>query len=175
MERKNKILMGLAGAALLVTTLIPAAHGGRRERLTVDSATRALVYGQADASWTARTAALIAGDADAERAIAHVAEAANIDGMARSRALDALALAGDATAQEAMRSTLSSPEVRADAAYPMLVARLSGLEAPTFETLIYLAQLREQAKSTGQLELAEASVPVCHRLHQARAPLSHKR
>ncbi|MGZ3406391.1 MAG: hypothetical protein ACXVDD_12630 [Polyangia bacterium] len=175
MERKLKIGLGMAGAALLAAGLLPAAHGGRRARLTVDGATRALVYGQADAGWTARAAELVAGDAEAARAIAHVAEATNVDGMARARALDALAAAGDANAQEWMRHALSSPSLRADAAYPMLVARLAGVESPTFETLIYLAQLRESARSAGQLELAEASAPVCHRLHQARAPLAHKR
>jgi phosphohistidine phosphatase SixA len=174
MERKSKIVMGIAGAALVAVSLLPAAHGGRRERLTVDGATRALVYGQADASWTRRTAELVAGDADAARALAHVAEASNVDGVVRSRALDALAAAGDAPAQEAMRHALSSPALRADATYPMLVARLAG-ESPTFDTLIYLAQLRESAKSASQLEVAEAAAPVCHRLHQARASLAHKR
>ena len=175
MERKSKLAMGLTGVALLAASLLPSAQGGRRQRLTIETAARALVYGQADASWTRRAAELVAGDGEAARAIARVAESANVDGVARSRALDALAAAGDPTAQEAMRHALSSPSLRADASYPMLVARLAGVEAPTFETLIYLAQMREAARSAGQLELAEASAPVCHRLHQARAPLSHRR
>ena len=175
MERKIKITIGLTGAALVAASLLPSAYGGRREPITVEGATQALVYGQADATWTRRTAELVAGDAEAARAIAHVAEATNVDGVARSRALDALAAAGDANAQEWMRHALSAPSVRADATYPMLVARLAGVEAPTFETLIYLAQLRESAKSAGQLEVAEASAPVCHRLHQARAPQPRKR
>lgn len=175
MRRTLKITIGLTGAALLAASLLPAAYGGRRERVTVESATRALVYGQADGSWTARAARLVAGDPEAAQAIVHVAEAANVGGETRARALDALAQAGDDGAQEAMRAALSSPSVRADATYPMLVARLAGVEAPTLDTLIFLAQLRESARAAGQLELAEASAPICHRLHKARAPLSHRR
>ena len=136
---------------------------------------RALVYGTGDARIGERMAALAAANADAARAIGRVATAANVDGQTRERALAALEQAGTSDAQAAMRAALSSPAARADAAYPMLVARLSGVEAPTLETLLYLANVRSQATAAGELALAEAASPVCHRLHQARAPLSHKR
>ena len=74
-----------------------------------------------------------------------------------------------------MRHALSSAPVQLDAAYPMLVARLAGVEAPTFDTLVYLAQLRATATAAGQPELAEAASPTCHRLHQARASKLHQR
>jgi len=184
MERKSgkarKITFGLVGAGLLTAGMLsPAtgAHSGGRAAMTVDAATRALVYGGADATWTDRAAALVAQNSDAARALGRVAEAANVDGVARARALEALGRAGSVEAQEAMRHALSSPTVRGDAAYPMLVARLSALPAPTFDTLVYLAQLRSAATDAGQLELAEAASPVCHRLHRARGGVSpsHKR
>ena len=73
------------------------------------------------------------------------------------------------------RAALSSPAAQADATYPMLVARLAGVDKPTLETLMYLARVRGEATAAGQSALAEAASPVCHRLHQARAPLSRKR
>jgi serine/threonine protein kinase len=60
-------------------------------------------------------------------------------------------------------------------AYVHGLADDAGVEAPTLETLLYLAQLRDAATTAGQPELAEAAAPVCHRLHQARTLLSHKR
>jgi hypothetical protein len=125
MKRNSKILMGLAGVTLLAAGLMSSAEGGKRRPLTVDSATRALVYGQADASWTTRAAELVARDPDAARAIAHVAEATNVDSLTRMRAFDALAASGSPRARLAMRQALASPTLRADAAYPMLVARLA--------------------------------------------------
>jgi hypothetical protein len=184
MERKSgkamKITFGLVGAGLLTAGMLSSAtgaQGGGRATMTVNAATRALVYGGADATWTDRAAALIAQNGEAARALGRVAEAENVDGVARARALEALGRAGSVDAQEAMRHALSSPTVRGDAAYPMLVARLSALPTPTFDTLMYLAQLRSTALDAGQLELAEAASPVCHRLHQARggASPSHKR
>jgi hypothetical protein len=178
MERKSgraiKITVGLVGAGLFAASVLGAERGPRADA-TVDGVTRALVYGGADARWTERAAALAAADADAARAIGRVAEATNIDGATRDRALDALERAGTVEAQAAMREALSAPPVRGDAGYPMLVARLSAVETPTFETLVYLAQLRATATTAGQLALAEAASPVCHRLHQARASKSHQR
>lgn len=185
MERKSgnamKITIGLVGAGLLSASLFSSgasdAFAGRRAAMTVDAATRALVYGGADASWTDRAAALAAKDGDAARAIGRVAESANVDGVARARALEALGRAGSVDAQEAMRHALSSPVVRSDAAYPLLVARLSALPSPTFDTLLYLAQLRANATDAGQLDLADAASPVCRHFHQARgaAAPAHKR
>jgi hypothetical protein len=178
MERKSriamKITMALVGAGLWAAILVPAA-GGQRAPLTVDGATRALAYGGADARWTERAAALAASSGEAAQAIGRVAQAASLDGAARARALEALAQAGTSDAQAAMRAALSSPAARADAAYPLLVARLAGVETPTFETLVYLASLRSEAQAAGELALAEAAAPSCHHLHQARAPLGHKR
>jgi hypothetical protein len=182
MERKSgkamKITFGLVGAGLLTAGMVSSATGAQRgacAAMTVETATRALVYGGADATWTDRAAALVADNGDAARALGRVAEAENVDGMARSRALEALGRAGSVDAQAAMRHALSSPTVRGDAAYPMLVARLSALPTPTFDTLVYLAQLRASAIDAGQLELAEAASPVCHRLHQARGGASPSR
>jgi hypothetical protein len=179
MERKSgkamKITIGLVGAGLLAASVLEA-HGGARAPMTVDAAARTLVYGGETADWVDRAAALVAEDGEAARALGRVAEATNVDGVARARALDALGRAGSSDAQEAMRHALSSPALRADAAYPMLVARLSALETPTFDTLVYLQQLRATAIDAGQVELAEAASPVCHRWHQARAASpSHKR
>ncbi len=177
MERKSgtamKITMGLVGAGLLAASVVPASGGRRAD--TVDGVTRALVYGAADASWTERAAALAAGNGEAARALGHVAEATNLDGNARDHALEALARAGTVDAQAAMRHALAAAPVRADAAYPILVARLANVESPTFDTLVYLAQLRASATAAGELALAEAASPVCHRLHQARASKSHQR
>ena len=138
MERKSgkamKITFGLVGAGLLTAGMLSSAtgaHRGGRAALTVDTATRALVYGGADAAWTERAAALVAADGEAARAIGHVAEAANVDAAARARALDALGRAGSVEAQQAMRHALSSPTFRGDPAYPLLVARLSSLSTPT--------------------------------------------
>ena len=172
MGKTMKITMGLVGAGLLAASALPA-DGGRRGRDTVDGATRAIYLGAPNA--TERAAAVAATSADAASAIGRIAEATNVDALTRSRAIDALAIAGSADAQAAMRHALSAPPVRAQAAYPMLVARLAGVETPTFDTLLYLAQLRATATTAGELALAEAAAPVCHHLHQARAPLAHKR
>ena len=178
MERKStkarKVTIGLVGAGLFAASVL-AAEAGRRPAATIDGTTRALVYGGADAGWVARAAALAAQSGEAARAIGRVAEATNVDGAARDRALEALERAGTDEAQEAMRHALSAPPVRGAAAYPMLVARLSGVETPSFDTLVYLAQLRATATTAGQRELAEAASPVCHELHQARAARSHQR
>ncbi len=178
MERKSKkamkITIGLVGGALLTASVL-GAEGARRAPATIDGTTRALVYGAADGAWVERAATLAASNGDAARAIGRVAEATNVDGVTRDRALEALERAGTVEAQEAMRHALSQPPVRGEAAYPMLVARLSGVEMPTFDTLVYLAQLRATATAAGQVELAEAASPVCHRLHQARAAKSHQR
>ncbi len=173
--RMLQITMGVAGVALLAASVLGPAQGRERRCLTVDRAVQALVYGRADASWTRRAAELVASDGEAAGVLGHVAGAAHLDGVARGRALDALALAGGPAAQEAMRDALSSPSLHADAAYPMLVARLAGVAAPTVETLIYLGQLRQEAVATGQIELAEASTPACHLLRQARTPLGRRR
>ncbi|HEY2747434.1 MAG TPA: hypothetical protein VGL86_22580 [Polyangia bacterium] len=179
MERKSrlamKITMGLLGAGLWGASLVSTAAGEARAPLTIDGATRALVYGTADARLDARMAQLAASNAQAAGAIGRVAAAANVDGVTRQRALAALEAAGTVDAQAAMRAALSSPAARGDATYPMLVARLGAVETPTFETLMYLAEVRAEASASGELALAEAASPVCHRLHQARAPLSHKR
>lgn len=178
MERNSrvgmKVTMALAGAGMLALSLMPAS-GGQKADMTVDTATRALVYGNADATWTTRAAALAAGNGEAARAIGHVAEALNLDGVARDHAIEALAIAGTADAQAAMRQALASTAAKNDAAYPILVARLANVETPTFDTLVYLAQLRATATRDGQLELADAASLAGHRLHQARAPLAHKR
>ena len=178
MERKSrlgmKITLGLVGAGLFGASLLPAAGAGR-SALTVDAATRAIVYGTGDARLGTRVAALAATSAQAAAAIGRVAAAGNVDAAARERALEALAGAGTSDAQAAMRAALSSPAARGDAAYPMLVARLAGVEQPTFDTLVYLASLRADAAAAGQVALAEAAAPVCHRLHQARAAGGRKR
>ena len=166
--------MGLAGAGLWAASLAPTA-ASTPAPLTVDGATRALVYDTGDARMSERMAVLAASNAEAARAIGRVAEAKNVDGGTRQRALGALQLAGTREAQAAMRLALSSPAAQADATYPMLVARLAGVETPTFETLRYLATIRDEATANGELAIAEAASPVCHRLHQARAPLARKR
>jgi hypothetical protein len=179
MERKSrfamKITMGLVGAGLWAASFATTAAGGQRAPLSIDVATRGLIYGTSDARFDDRMAALVASNAEAARAIGNVAAAKNVDGRARARALAALQLAGTSDAQSAMRAALSAPAVQADAAYPMLVARLAGVETPTLETLMYLASVRADATAAGELALAEAASPVCHRLHQARSPFSHKR
>jgi hypothetical protein len=176
MERNSrigmKVTMALAGAGMLA---VSAMWGEQKPAITVDAATHALVYGNTGAGWTTRAAALAAANGEAARAIGHVAEAVNVDSAARDHALEALALAGTADAQAAMREALASPAAKNDAAYPILVARLANVETPTFDTLVYLAQLRETAKTDGQMELADAASPAAHRLRQARAPLAHKR
>ena len=169
-----KVTMVLAGAGMLAVSVMPGSREQKSD-LTVDAATRALVYGSADATWTTRAAALAAANGEAARAIGHVAEAVNLDSAARDHALEALALAGTADAQEAMRQALASTAAKDDAAYPILVARLANVETPTFDTLVYLAQLRATATRDGQTQLADAASPAGHRLHQARAPLAHKR
>lgn len=178
MERKSrlgmKITLGLVAAGLWGASLLPAAGAGRRT-LTVDGATRALVYGTGDARFGERAAALAASRPEAAAAIGRVAAASNVDGPARQRALEALERAGTSDAQAAMRAALSSPAAKADATYPMLVARLAGVAEPTFDTLVYLASLRADATAAGETALAEAASPLCHRLHQARAAVGHKR
>src|SRR4051794_39326601 len=99
-----KITFGLVGAGLLTAGLLSPATGATgdgRAAMTVDAATRALIYGGADASWTDRAAALVAHDGDAARALGRVVEAENVDGVARARALDALGRAGSVEAQQA--------------------------------------------------------------------------
>jgi hypothetical protein len=176
MERKSgkaiKITMGLVGAGLLAASALPA-DGGRRSLDSVDGATRAIWLGAPNA--TERAATLAATSGDAAAAIGRVAEAENVDALARDRALEALARAGTVASQAALRHALSAPSVRGEADYPMLVARLAAVETPIFDTLIYLAELRATATEAGELALAEAASPVCHRLHHARAPLGHKR
>ena len=178
MERQSrlamKITMGLVGGGLWAASLASTA-ASTGAPLTVDGATRALVYGTGDARFGERLATLAGSNAEAARAIGRVAAAANVDGRTRERALAALEAAGTTEAQAAMRAALSSPAAQADAAYPMLVARLAGVETPSFDTLMYLASVRAAATANGEPAIAEAAAPVCHRLHQARAPLAHKR
>jgi hypothetical protein len=147
----KKTWMAVSGATLFGVTLLPAA-GGQRDRLTPDAAARALVYGQTDADWTARAAALVAHDADAAALIGRVAESNRVDPLARSRALEALALAGTRDADEALRHALASPTVRNDATFPMLVATVDSVYAQRLATL--------ECK---------------HAVHQARSAAPHKR
>jgi len=120
MERKTKIIIGLVGAALLAATASAAA--GRRKPDTIDVATRALYFGAPQA--TERAARLARTSAEAAHEIGRLAEATNVDPLARDRAIEALARANTAGARNALRHALSSPAVRAAADYPMLAARL---------------------------------------------------
>src|SRR6476620_8595086 len=105
MGKTMKITMGLVGAGLLAASALPA-DGGRRGRDTVDGATRAIYLGAPHA--TERAAAVAATSADAASAIGRIAEATNVDALTRGRAIDALAIAGSADAQAAMRHALSA-------------------------------------------------------------------
>jgi hypothetical protein len=140
----KKTWMAVSGATLLGVTLLPAA-GGQRDCLTTDAAARALVYGQADASWTPRAAALVAHDAGAAALIGRVAESSRVDPLARGRALEALALAGTRDADEALRHALAST-------FPMLLATVDSVYAQRLTTL--------ECK---------------HQQHQARSAAPHKR
>jgi len=128
MGKTKNTIMVVTGAALFGVTLLPAA-GSQRPGMTADGAARALVYGQADAGWTPRAAALVAHDGEAARLIGRVAEATNVDALARSRALEALARAGTPDAMEALHHALASPTVHNDATYPLLVTMVDSVYA----------------------------------------------
>ena len=153
MERKSRLGMqdhagarraGLWGASLLPRPARGAARSpstARRARSSTAPATRASA--SAPRRWRRRARRR-------PRPSGAWRRPSNVDGPARQRALEALARAGTSDAQAAMRAALSSPARARTRPTRCWWRASSGVGAPTFETLSFLAETRAQALAAGR-------------------------
>ena len=122
-EKARKITLAVVGGALAALMMFPSAA---KPSLTVDDAARSLIYGKADATWTARAAEMAKSDAVAATNLRKLAESTNVDSLGRAKVLDALAQAGTPAAEAALFQALCSTSARNDGTYPLLMAGLDG-------------------------------------------------
>lgn len=153
-DQAKKITLAVAATLVFSWCVLPSRAPAAP---TLDGVERALVIGRADPAWVAKAAALATADARAAARLGRDAEATNLPPGARDRALAALAQAGTPEAQQALRAALASPAVARDAAYPLLVARLADVRAPTVETVTFLAETHAAAVLAQDRELAFAT------------------
>jgi hypothetical protein len=146
---KLKITTGAVAAAVIGLTV--QAHGHRND-MTAATAEHTLVYGQVNSDWVNRTGKLIAAEPELAARLEHIAVSNAVDDVRRGQVLDALAQAGCEPAQKAMRETLTT--LNREPVYPMLLARLGQLTAPSAETLSYVSVQRMRAFNDGNSELA---------------------
>jgi hypothetical protein len=178
-----KLTMGAAAAGLSLLSLMPSSRAER----TTDHAVRELVYGRADAAWTRDASAMATMSPAFAEELARLCESNEVGPLGRSRAIEALAQSGTPEAQTTLRAVLDRDAVQADAAYPLLMARLGAVQSPTTDTIAYLGRTHEAAVAASATELAAASESALHdamsnrvanliaRRHQARTFLGHKR
>jgi uncharacterized lipoprotein YajG len=104
----NRTMIGVTVAVFLVGATLLGAQKPAPPPLTTDVAVREVVFGQADATWMKRAVALIKRDDRAAVELGRVAAATNVDPLARSRALEALARANTPAAKDAIAHAVES-------------------------------------------------------------------